>query len=215
MRANRGFTFVEMLVVVGIMAILTALMFASFSWNSTQKFETSVSAIQNLLTLAQTEAVARNTYVWVGFAKTTSAGQLAAAVAFSPDGTSTATPQALTPVYRWSNILMTDNGSVAASVRALLPVETGVKSLTTSGTTPETFPAMGQPAFVPNYTVTFTPQGEVLLTAAPGAQEGYQPAIDLGLQRTAGTAVPLSSNPDDVVLRVYGASGKIREFRLQ
>ena len=119
--------------------------------------------------------------------------------------------------------LSSTSSQLYSSVKALLPTYSTTSNLTnlTSAPTPPAglFPAMGSlPANFATWSITFTPQGEALITqsTAPTAQTGYQPAIDIGLQRIRGNLLPpATGNTDDIVLRLYGGSGKIREFRLQ
>jgi len=196
----------------------------TFSWNGTPQFETSVNGVQNLLSLAQTQAVARDTYVWVGFTTNypslTGLPQLTGAAIYSADGTATSTPGVpLTKAYRWTSVHVTSSASVYAGVNTSLPPASNLTNLTSAPTPPTgLFPAIGSlPANFATWSITFTPQGEALLTqsTAPTAQTGYQPAIDIGLQKVRGNILPPAAGyPDDIVLRLYGGSGKIREFRL-
>src|SRR6476620_4857185 len=100
----RGFTRLELLIVVGIIATLLVLMAPAFtSMNVGADFTNSVYGIQGLLENARTYAKANNTYVFVGFAEVDSSvdpsvspqvttgpapyGRVAVAVVASKDGT--------------------------------------------------------------------------------------------------------------------------------
>jgi len=67
-RFERGFSLLELLVVMTIMAILTAVMLPSIEGlNSSAKFNQSISEITGILEQARSYAVGQNTYVWVAF----------------------------------------------------------------------------------------------------------------------------------------------------
>src|SRR5512132_375797 len=100
----RGFTLLELLIVVGIIALLMVLMAPAFTtMKSGGDFTNAVYGIQGVLEQARTYAKANRTYVFVGFAEvdssvdpsvspqvTTSAtpyGRVAVAVVASKDGT--------------------------------------------------------------------------------------------------------------------------------
>jgi len=103
-KSARGFTLLELLIVVGIIATLLVLIAPAFtSMKTGADFTSAVYGIQGLLENARTYAKANNTYVFVGFAEVDSSvdpsvspqvttgaapyGRVAVAVVASKDGT--------------------------------------------------------------------------------------------------------------------------------
>jgi len=67
-RARRAFTLIEMLVVMGIIAILMVLVAPAFTTLKSAGDVTSAAyTIKGVLDTARTYAMANNTYTWVGF----------------------------------------------------------------------------------------------------------------------------------------------------
>src|SRR6266852_4088062 len=67
-RARRAFTLIEMLVVMGIIAILMVLVAPAFTTlKSAGDVTSAASTIKGVLDTARTYAMANNTYTWVGF----------------------------------------------------------------------------------------------------------------------------------------------------
>jgi prepilin-type N-terminal cleavage/methylation domain-containing protein len=90
-----GFTFIELLIVTGIIAMLIALVAPAFtSIKSGGDVTSALSAVSGTLEQARTYAMANNTYVWVGFYEEASSnpgtagrGRIIMSVIASKDGT--------------------------------------------------------------------------------------------------------------------------------
>lgn len=89
-------------------------------------------------------------------------------------------------------------------------------STTNTSETKKAVPTVGDVTFATpeSRTITFTPQGEALFVAEPNVSDGFIHVIDLGIKRMSGD-MPNASNPDDAALWLYGATGRLREWRLQ
>src|SRR5207244_9111897 len=103
-----GFTLLELLIVVGIMAILLVLIAPAFTYIKGGTDGTSAAyTVKSVLDTARTYAKANNTYTWVGFfeediSSTTPAtagpGRLVMSIVASKDGTMMYTPPLTTVV---------------------------------------------------------------------------------------------------------------------
>src|SRR5438093_13473928 len=93
-----GFTLLELLIVVGIIAVLLVLIAPAFTYIKGGTDVTSAAyTIKGVLDTARTHAKANNTYTWVGFYEedvsqstnpaTTGVGRLVMSIAASKDGT--------------------------------------------------------------------------------------------------------------------------------
>jgi prepilin-type N-terminal cleavage/methylation domain-containing protein len=72
---SSGFSLVELLVVLAIIALMTALLSPALSsLSQSQNFSANVAEISNLIKQAKANAMAQNTFVWLGFASSTSNG---------------------------------------------------------------------------------------------------------------------------------------------
>jgi prepilin-type N-terminal cleavage/methylation domain-containing protein len=100
---NGGFTLVELLVVIGIIAILSSILFLSLGGiQGSQTVTKAAFDIQGVLDQARTLAMANNTYTWVGFSEedpnnpgvagNNAFGQVVISVVSSQDGTKIYTP---------------------------------------------------------------------------------------------------------------------------
>ena len=103
----RGFTLLELLIVVGIIATLLVLMAPAFTYIKGGTDVTSAAyTIKGVLDTARTYAKANNTYAWVGFYEedvsqastnpaTAGAGRLVMSIAASKDGTTVYNPNSI------------------------------------------------------------------------------------------------------------------------
>lgn len=216
-----GFTLIELLTVVAIICLLMVVavpMMGSIS--KSRNVTNSIYGIQDVLEYARSEAMARNTYTWVGFSNlpsgsagnSTPNSQVAVASFCSQDGTATAGTNLisqLSKVTRYDNVKIIASTAVSAKVRDLLDSNSGASLATQSGR--KELPTVGGVKF--DYSVTFTPQGLAMLKGAPTLSDGFDEAMDIGVTQMAGnTQLP---DPDDACLRVFGGSGTVHIYRLQ
>lgn len=92
-RSRCGFSVLELLTVMGVIAVLIGMLVpAVSSWRGSGDLTKTVYDVSGLLEAARTQAMARNSYVWVGFASDQDASsavnekQLVVAVKTAPDG---------------------------------------------------------------------------------------------------------------------------------
>ena len=104
-RASQGFTLVEMIIVMAIIAILSSIIFLSLpGLKGAQDMSNAAYTIKGVLEQARTYAMANNTYVWVGLFEedptkatfTPGTGQVDISVVASQDGSRIYNPLNLT-----------------------------------------------------------------------------------------------------------------------
>jgi prepilin-type N-terminal cleavage/methylation domain-containing protein len=234
-RANRsGFSLVEMLVVMTIMAILSSLVAASFTGIIGNNFDQSVSNFSDTMEQARSYAMANNTYVYVGMeevdANDTSAtpavgnGLLAVAVVASTDGTNgfnggttwsgSAALTAISPLKLFRNLHMptTKFGMTGNMSRPNGNSNYFVGASACVATTTFSWPIS---AATPKYNFTkviqFSPQGSanILQNTSPPTVDW----IEIGLQPIHGNAAASVSSSNISALQIDGMTGTVRTYR--
>ncbi len=186
----RGFTLLELLIVVGIIAVLLVLIAPAFtSLKSAGDVTSAAYTIKGVLDTARTYAKANNTYTWVGFFEedisnppNAGTGRLVMSIVASKDGTIIYNPSNLAQLDLTTNITQvgklakidnihlwthTDAPSGAGSTfdtRPNVPSSYCIGDTSpSSSTTPFRYP-VGNPAPTTQYTfvkaVQFSPRGE-------------------------------------------------------
>ena len=214
---SKGFSLIELLVVlaiIGLLALATVPAFNAIAGG--HAVNQTAYDVSGLLEFARTEAVTRQTYVWVGFKNTNVNGNLElqmAAVA-SRDGSGTNTSAAnlmsLSRVLRAKNVSLSKWTDLKSSTRELLTAGQSTTSLSTN-TLGVTF-QVGANRFDAKNSITFTPRGEALLQGSAGPNDGYDRLIDVSFRQSRGAAV--LPEADDAAVIVDGASGTVRTLKL-
>jgi len=213
---RNSFTLIELLVVMAIMSLL-ALM-ARPALNAIMGgmgVDQGVSQIQGMLEMARDEAVARHTYVWVGFATTNMGGisVLQMGAVYSNDGSGdNITPSNFKPLAKTlslKNLALVSWSSLKTATQGLFT--NGVSQSVAANKSGIVF-SVGSASFSQT-TLTFSPKGEAILAGAVGLDDGYNPYIDVSFRQTHGVTVPLDA--DDGAIVIDGATGSLIPVQIQ
>jgi len=240
LRATSGFTLVELLVVVAIMAILLSILIMSISGvKGSRDLAKAVYDIQGVLEQARTTAMSTGTYTWVGFFEedpstpgTAGTGQLVISVissaagsnldpVSSPVSTLPATDSAGRPLLVQVNKLIRVPNVHLAAVSTTLVTRPAITG------TPTANYQVGGGSF-PNTTTFYYP---VTATSSSAAQYTFNqiiqfnpqgdatrigdyptPVMEIGLLPTRGHTLPATPT-NAAVIQVAGIGGQVLTYR--
>ena len=199
-----GFSLIELLVVVAIIGMLAYFVVPTIqSISSARGIADSANRIAEAVEFARSEAVARRTYVWLGFENLTQSGIRIFVLGgvYSKDGSANAASANIQPLFR--SVVLEQVGLVgSADTGANNSSYTGASALATS-TLGITF-SSGSRTFSSKTTVTFTPTGEVMLTGLPTSTTAFESQILIGIRSFRGTT---AATNNDIAVVIDGASG--------
>jgi prepilin-type N-terminal cleavage/methylation domain-containing protein len=222
-----GFSLVELLVVLGIVAILSSILLSSISGTkSSRELTKAAYDIQGVLEQARTLAMASGTYTWVGFFEedpgkqgATGTGQVVISVVASADGTklynvASPVPQlpsaSLTQVAKLLRIanLHLDVVTAAAITRPSVPAAVyQVASVNFVNSPTFLYPLTGATQYTFSHIIQFSPQGDATRIADVPTQ-----LIEIGLRPTHGNTVATTST-NVAAIQIAGIGGHVTLYR--
>ena len=230
-RTSRGFTLVELLVVVGIIALLMVLVAPAFtSIKSAGDVTSAAYTVKGVLDTARTYAKTNNTYTWVGFAGSIGSnqqqyvtGQVKVAIVASKDGTNlwstnNTLPSAsliqLGKMMTLDNVHIGDTGTPTndgTDFESRANVDSDHR-ISTSPNTPYPF-TVQQTTF--NKWIQFSPRGEALVH---GGSFNIVEDTEVGVLPTHGTALAVRQSGNSwlgnvAAVQIKGFAGDIRIYR--
>lgn len=197
-RVSCGFTILELLIVIGIMAIMIALAVpALVGMAEGQGMKRAITTISGNLEMARAEAMAKSTWVWVGFSNATNNGisQMTILSIASRDGTSALNPDNIVSISKVQRI---HNVALLGS-----PIVANAEPLG-GNTLGYTFTAItaGQPMTFSNTVIAFSPQGEALIKT----NDTVSAWVEVGVREMKGST-PITNKTASI--RVSGVSGQV------
>ena len=181
---SRAFTLIELLVVMGIISLLAAAAVTGFNAIGQARGVTEAAyQVASAVELARSEALSRQTYVWLGFQPQTNAGSsdLRLGMVYSMDGSSTNT--AANNLMPMGKPLLIERVTVTLVNQTIATNFSGVDLSAVSGGVQFN---IGQVQYTNGMTITFMPLGEVTTNASPTNTDGFDPMLGLGLAPTSG-----------------------------
>ncbi len=199
---KRGFTLVELLIVITIISLLAFLAGPALSALSRSgNLQGSGTQISDILEQAYTTALARNTYVWVGFSQlTTHGGGIAVASVYSAHEDPADLPGSVIPLTKTAffpnlNLATISESLISNADRAT----TSVSQITDAELTTFSARVGGAPQTL-TYVMEITPSGQVLVSSTRYAW------IEIGLE-------PLNGNGKDVaVIQMSALTGRVATY---
>jgi len=226
---RRGFTLVELLVVIAIMVILLAAGIPAVENLGTSRgINSAASQISGALELAKSTAVARNTYVWVGFANvgpnTDRNGETCIGIMMSKDGTSNNASTNLAPVGKLvsiENVALAGTSELPSALQSRLPDEVKTETSTNkyvvnlnNNLADYTFKksnlASGTTVAFKDDFILISPQGEVVANAG---SDSFLPQTMIGLTQSRQNKSLGAASKDGAVVVFHGGTGQIQVLR--
>jgi prepilin-type N-terminal cleavage/methylation domain-containing protein len=212
--SQSAFSLLELLVTIAIMTLLMVAAVPAFHAIAGAHAVTRATYdVMGILELARSEAVARQTYVWVGFDNDATDNELIAGAVYSRDGSGTNISSSnlapLSKAIHVRNVKLASWSELKAPTKALF-----IKQLPASAATNTAAISfnVSNVAFEKR-TITFTPRGEATLKCSVGPDDGFDPYIDVGFQQAhGGVAQP---GADDAAVLIEGATGISKILQIQ
>jgi prepilin-type N-terminal cleavage/methylation domain-containing protein len=226
---RRGFTLVEMLVVIAIMVVLfSAGIPAVENLGASRGISSATSQISGALELAKSTAVARNTYVWVGFANvgpnSDRNGETCIGIMMSKDGTKSSLLANLAPVGKLvaiENVALAEPSELPSALRSRLPDEIKTETSTNkyvvnlnnnlaNYTFKKSNLASGTTVTFKDDFILISPQGEVVANAD---SDSFVPQTMIGLTQSRQNKSLGAASKDGAVVVFHGGTGQIQVLR--
>lgn len=228
-KANRGFTLVELLVVIGVMATVVACMRPALNaLTASGNFSRNSYQIAGALEEARSYAMANNTYVYAAFterdginSQQAGKGRMIFVVLASKDGTrgydaanpTQLDPSRLTPVSMpvvITGLQVVDSTQLSGVVQRPTAPSSGRYDMgATTSATPFSSQINGT-AYTFDKVIQFDPQGVARIQTASSSDD-VPVQIELGLKEMRGNTAP--ANAQGSIIQVAGVSGSVRVYR--